>query len=47
MDVKARAQAYDANTAIQGGELHFEMGPAPKPDSVSDKELPYSASMEM
>ena len=31
---------------IQGGELHFEMGPAPKPDSVSDKDLPYSASKE-
>ena len=32
---------------IQGGELHFEMGPAPKPDSVSDKDLPYSADKEM
>ena len=31
---------------IKGGEHHFEMGPAPKTDSVSDKNLPYSASKE-
>jgi predicted alpha-1,2-mannosidase len=29
-----------------GGELQFEMGPTPKPDSVGDKDMPYSASNE-
>ena len=29
---------------VKGGELHFEMGPTPGTDSVSDKDLPYSAS---
>jgi predicted alpha-1,2-mannosidase len=29
---------------IKGGELHCEMGPTPKTDNVSDKDLPYSAS---
>jgi putative alpha-1,2-mannosidase len=29
---------------IKGTELHFEMGPTPKTNSVSDKDLTYSAS---
>jgi predicted alpha-1,2-mannosidase len=29
---------------IKGGELHFEMGSTPNTNSVSDKDLPYSAS---
>ncbi len=31
---------------IKGGELHFEMGPAPKMDRISEGDLPYSASKE-
>jgi len=36
----------DHQDLTQGGELHFDMGPQPKIETIRNEDLPYSASME-